>query len=141
MYVTGGAGSRYDGESFGEEYELPNRRAYTETCAAIALFMWNYRMLLVTGDAKYADLMELVLYNGLLSGISIDGRHYFYVNPLEDRGRHRRQQWYECACCPPNIARTLTSFLDTCMQHLRMEFTLICTKRAKLIWSLVERKL
>lgn len=110
MYVTGGAGSRYDGESFGEEYELPNRRAYTETCAAIALFMWNYRMLLVTGDAKYADLMELVLYNGLLSGISIDGRHYFYVNPLEDRGRHRRQQWYECACCPPNIARTLTSF-------------------------------
>jgi len=110
MYITGGAGSRYEGESFGEDYELPNRRAYTETCAAIASYMWNYRMFLATGDAKYVDLMELVLYNGLLSGISIDGKHYFYVNPLEDRGEKRRQPWYECACCPPNIARTLTSF-------------------------------
>ncbi|PNR97926.1 glycoside hydrolase family 127 protein [Petrotoga olearia] len=110
MYITGGAGSRYEGESFGEDYELPNRRAYTETCAAIASYMWNYRMFLATGDAKYADLMELVLYNGLLSGISIDGKNYFYVNPLEDRGEKRRQPWYECACCPPNIARTLTSF-------------------------------
>jgi hypothetical protein len=110
MYITGGAGSRYEGESFGEDYELPNRRAYTETCAAIASYMWNYRMFLATGEAKYVDLMELVLYNGLLSGISIDGKHYFYVNPLEDRGKKRRQPWYECACCPPNIARTLTSF-------------------------------
>ncbi|MGY4687782.1 glycoside hydrolase family 127 protein [Petrotoga sp. DB-2] len=110
MYITGGAGSRYEGESFGEDYELPNRRAYTETCAAIASYMWNYRMFLATGEAKYVDLMELVLYNGLLSGISIDGKHYFYVNPLEDRGKKRRQPWYECACCPPNISRTLTSF-------------------------------
>jgi len=110
MYITGGAGSRYEGESFGEDYELPNRRAYTETCAAIASYMWNYRMFLVTGEGKYVDLMELVLYNGLLSGISIDGKHYFYVNPLEDRGKKRRQPWYECACCPPNISRTLTSF-------------------------------
>lgn len=110
MYVTGGAGSRYEGEAFGEEYELPNKRAYTETCAAIASFMWNYRMFLATGEAKYVDLMELVLYNGLLSGLSIDGKNYFYVNPLEDRGKHRRKSWYDCACCPPNIARTLTSF-------------------------------
>jgi hypothetical protein len=110
MYVTGGAGSRYEGEAFGEEYELPNKRAYTETCAAIASFMWNYRMFLATGEAKYVDLMELVLYNGLLSGLSIDGKNYFYVNPLEDRGKHRRKPWYDCACCPPNIARTLTSF-------------------------------
>jgi len=110
MYVTGGAGSRYEGEAFGEEYELPNKRAYTETCAAIASFMWNYKMFLATGEAKYVDLMELVLYNGLLSGLSIDGKNYFYVNPLEDRGKHRRKSWYDCACCPPNIARTLTSF-------------------------------
>jgi len=110
MYITGGVGSRYEGESFGEEYELPNRRAYAETCAAIANFMWNWRMLLATGDGKFSDLMEQVLYNGLLSGISLDGKHYFYVNPLEDRGNHQRQKWFKCACCPPNVARLIASF-------------------------------
>lgn len=109
MYVTGGVGSRYEGEAFGEDYELPNSRAYAETCAAIANFMWNWRMLLLTGDGAFADIMELALYNGVLSGISLDGRHYFYVNPLADRGRHRRQEWFECACCPPNIARLIAS--------------------------------
>lgn len=109
MYVTGGVGSRYEGEAFGEVYELPNRRAYAETCAAIANFMWNYRMLLVTADGKFADLMEQVLYNGLLSGVSIDGKHYFYVNPLEDFGKHKRQEWFKCACCPTNLARFLPS--------------------------------
>ncbi len=109
MYITGGVGSRYEGESIGAAYELPNRRAYTESCAAIGNLMWNWRMLLATGDGKFADVMEQTLYNGLLSGISLDGKNYFYVNPLEDRGTHRRQPWYEVACCPPNLARTLGS--------------------------------
>lgn len=109
VYITGGVGSRYEGEAFGEEYELPNRRAYAETCASIASFMWNWRMLLATGEAKFADAMEQVLYNGLLSGISTDGVHYFYVNPLEDLGRHRRKDWFNCACCPTNLARFLPS--------------------------------
>lgn len=109
MYITGGVGSRYEGESIGESYELPNRRAYAETCAAIGNFIWNWRMLLATGNGKFADVMEQTLYNGLLSGISLDGKNYFYVNPLEDRGNHRRQSWYEVACCPTNLARTLAS--------------------------------
>jgi hypothetical protein len=109
MYVTGGAGARKEGEAFGENYELPNETAYAETCATIANFMWNYRMLLVSGESRFADIMELCLYNGILSGISIDGKEYFYVNPLADRGAHRRQRWFACACCPPNIARTITS--------------------------------
>ena len=109
MYVTGGAGARHEGEAFGEAYELPNETAYAETCATIANFMWNYRMLLVSGESRFADIMELCLYNGILSGISIDGKEYFYVNPLADRGSHRRQRWFACACCPPNIARTITS--------------------------------
>lgn len=109
LYITGGVGSRHEGEAFGEEYELPNRRAYAETCASIANFMWNWRMLLATGDAKFADTMEQILYNGLLSGISVDGKHYFYVNPLEDLGKHRRREWFNCACCPTNLARFLPS--------------------------------
>jgi len=109
MYITGGIGSRYVGESFGEDYELPNVTAYAETCAAIANVMWNWRMLLITGEARFADVMELALYNGVLAGISIDGEEYFYVNPLADRGTHRRQRWFKCACCPPNIARLLAS--------------------------------
>lgn len=116
MYVTGGLGSRFEGESFGVDYELPNARAYTETCAAIASIMWNWRMLLITGEAKYADLIEWTLYNAFLPGVSLDGKEYFYVNPLADEGRHRRKRWYECACCPPNIARmfaSLTGYVAT----------------------------
>jgi DUF1680 family protein len=109
MYVTGGLGARYEGESFGEDFELPNARAYTETCAAIGSVMWNWRMLLLTGEAKYADLMEWTLYNAFLPGLSVDGKAYFYVNPLADEGRHRRQPWFACACCPPNIARAIAS--------------------------------
>ncbi|WP_448522607.1 glycoside hydrolase family 127 protein [Pseudothermotoga sp.] len=112
MYITGGVGSRHEGESFGEDYELVNRRAYAETCSAIANFMWNWRMLLATGKSIFADTMELVLYNGLLSGISVDGKRYFYVNPLEDSGRHVRQEWFKCACCPTNLARFLPSMLN-----------------------------
>lgn len=109
MYITGGIGSRYEGESFGENYELPNEEAYCETCASVASIMWNWRMLLITGDAKFSDLIELVLYNAALAGISLDGKHYFYVNPLESHEKHERQDWYACACCPPNIARLLAS--------------------------------
>jgi hypothetical protein len=109
MYVTGGLGARHEGEAFGKDYELPSDRAYAETCAAIANVMWNWRVLNVTGDAKYADLMELALYNGVLSGLSLEGTEYFYVNPLEDDGTHRRQPWFGCACCPPNVARLMAS--------------------------------
>lgn len=109
MYITGACGARSEWEAFGKGYELPNKRAYAETCASIANFMWNYRMFLATGEGKYVDVMEQVLYNGLLSGISLDGKHYFYDNPLESDGTHCRREWFECACCPPNIARLITS--------------------------------
>ena len=109
LYINGGIGSRHEGEAFGKDYELPNERAYTETCAAIGSIMWNWRMLLLSGEARFADLMELSLYNGVLSGLSLDGQSYFYQNPLADDGSHRRQAWFGCACCPPNIARLLAS--------------------------------
>lgn len=107
LYVSGGVGARHDGESFGADHELPNGRAYTETCAAIGSAMWCLRMLAATGEARYADLLEWTLFNAVLPGWSIDGRSYLYVNPLEADGSHRRQPWYHCACCPPNLARTL----------------------------------
>ena len=106
-YVTGGLGARWEGEAFGGDYELP-ARAYAETCAAIGSVMWNWRMLLATGEAKYADALERALYNGVLSGLSLDGGEYFYQNPLADGGGHRRQPWFGCACCPPNVARLLS---------------------------------
>ncbi|MBW3633666.1 MAG: glycoside hydrolase family 127 protein [Chloroflexi bacterium] len=109
MYVSGGIGSRYEGESFGEDYELPNALAYTETCAAIGSMMWNWRMLSIEAEARYADLLELTLYNAMLPGVSLDGETYFYQNPLADEGSHRRQAWFGTACCPPNVARTLAS--------------------------------
>jgi hypothetical protein len=114
MYITGGLGSRHQGEAIGADYELPNAQAYAETCAGIADAMWAWRMLQVRGDATYADVMERALYNAALPGISLDGTAYFYVNPLAQDGVpepgssiHQRQPWFGCACCPPNIARTL----------------------------------
>ncbi len=109
LYVSGGIGSRHDGESFGRDYELPNERAYAETCAAIGSVMWSWRMLQQFGQVQYADVMERTLYNAVLSGLSLDGQRYFYENPLSDDGTHRRQPWFGCACCPPNIARLLSS--------------------------------
>jgi DUF1680 family protein len=109
IYVSSGIGGRWEGESFGRDFELPNLRAYTETCAAIGSIMWNWRMLLITGEAKYADLIESTLYNAMLPGISLSGDLYFYQNPLADDGTHRRAPWFDCACCPPNLARTLAS--------------------------------
>jgi DUF1680 family protein len=109
LYVSGGAGSRYSGEAFGRDYELPNERAYAETCAAIGSVMWNWRMLALEGDARYADVLEMTLYNGFLAGLSLDGLAYFYQNPLADDGTQRREAWYDCACCPTNIVRLLAS--------------------------------
>jgi DUF1680 family protein len=109
MYVTGGLGARHDGEAFGGDFELPNQRSYTETCAAVASIMWNQRMLALDGEARFADLIEHTLYNAALPGISLGGDEYFYVNPLADDGTHRRSRFFHTACCPPNIARLLGS--------------------------------
>ncbi|MGB3327376.1 MAG: beta-L-arabinofuranosidase domain-containing protein, partial [Thermomicrobiales bacterium] len=108
-YISGGIGSRWEGEAFGKDYELPNARAYTESCAAIGSIMWAWRMLTlaIEDNTRYADQIEHTLYNALLPGLSLDGQGYFYQNPLSDDGGHRRQPWFGCACCPPNIARLL----------------------------------
>jgi DUF1680 family protein len=108
-YVTGALGSRYEGEAFGDDYELPNERAYAETCAAIGAVFWNWRMLARYGDAKYADAIETALYNSVISGVSLDGQGYFYMNPLASPGGYERDSWFECSCCPPNVARLMMS--------------------------------
>jgi len=112
MYVTGGVGSRSDGEAFGDAYELPNFRAYGESCAAIGNMMWNWRMLAATGDAKFTDVIERALYNGINSGMSLDGVLYCYRNPLAfdpSTGDKIRNEWYDVTCCPPNLERILAS--------------------------------
>jgi hypothetical protein len=109
MYLTGGIGPARHNEGFTAPYDLPNETAYAETCAAIGLVLWSHRMLQFDCDGRYADIMERALYNGVLSGISLDGEKFFYVNPLASRGDHHRQDWFDCACCPPNIARLLAS--------------------------------
>lgn len=109
LYITGGIGSRAQGEGFGPDYELNNHTAYCETCAAIANVYWNYRMFLATGDAKYADVYERALYNGVISGVSLSGDKFFYDNPLESMGQHERQRWFGCACCPGNVTRFMAS--------------------------------
>ncbi|MEO8658319.1 MAG: beta-L-arabinofuranosidase domain-containing protein [Bryobacteraceae bacterium] len=112
MYLTGGVGSRASGEAFGEPYELPNQLAYTESCAAIAIAFWNWRMLQATADARYTDIFERALYNGANSGVSISGTLYCYRNPLEmtgDPSDKIRNPWYDTTCCPPNIQRILAS--------------------------------
>jgi uncharacterized protein len=109
LYVTGGIGATGNGEAFGLNYELPNMSAYNETCAAIGNDYWNHRMFLLHADARYLDVMERTLYNGLLSGVSLDGRSFFYPNPLESSGQHQRSPWFGCACCPGNITRFLAS--------------------------------
>lgn len=108
-YITGGIGPSASNEGFTSDYDLPNLTAYQETCASVAMAMWNHRMNLAYGDAKYADCMETALYNGILSGVSLDGRKFFYVNPLESTGGHHRSDWFSCACCPPNVTRTLAA--------------------------------
>ena len=109
LFITGGIGSRPQGEGFGPNYELNNHTAYCETCAAIANVYWNYRMFLATGESKYIDVCERALYNNVLSGVSLSGDKFFYDNPLESDGEHERQKWFGCACCPGNITRFVAS--------------------------------
>lgn len=115
LYLTGGIGAQHMGEAFSDNYELPNATAYAETCAAVANIMWNHRMFLLHGDAKYMDILERTLYNGFLSGVSLDGSTFFYANPLESDGSHpfnrdgsaTRSPWFSTSCCPPNVGRLL----------------------------------
>lgn len=114
IYLTGGLGARHSGEAFGEAYELPNATAYNETCAAIAGALFAHRMLLLRADAAFADVLERILYNGLISGVALTGDRFFYPNPLEsdgvakfNHGSNERQPWFGCSCCPVNVARTL----------------------------------
>jgi DUF1680 family protein len=109
MYVTGGIGAQAKSESFGAAYELPNEAAYCETCAAIGVALWAHRLNLMHGDAQYADVLERAVYNGILSGVGLDGKHFFYVNPLASDGKHHRQPFFDCACCPSNVVRFLPS--------------------------------
>ncbi len=109
LYITGGIGATAKGEAFGANYELPNMTAYNETCASIGNDFWNHRLFLLHADAKYIDVMERTLYNGLLSGVSLDGKSFFYPNPLESAGQHQRSPWFGVACCPGNITRFMAS--------------------------------
>ncbi len=121
LYITGGVGSRHKSEGFGDPYELPPDRAYCETCAAIASIHWNWRLLLATGESRFADLLERTIYNGFAASTGSDGTSFFYSNPLQVRAEHeasdeeesgRRLPWYACACCPPNVMRLVAA-----MQH------------------------
>ncbi len=109
LYITGGIGSVPSGEAFGKNYELPNMTAYNETCAAVGNDFWNHRLFLLHADSKYIDVMERTLYNGLISGVSLDGKTFFYPNPLESAGQHERSPWFGTACCPSNITRFVAS--------------------------------
>ncbi len=109
LYITGGIGAAGGHEGFGPEYDLPNMQAYNETCASVGMDYWNHRLFLLEGDAKYIDVMERTLYNGLISGVSLDGKTFFYPNPLESVGQHARAEWFGVACCPGNITRFMAS--------------------------------
>lgn len=109
LYITGGIGSRAQGEGFGPNYELPNMTAYCETCASISNVYWNYRLFLNEADSKYIDVLERALYNGVISGVSLSGDKFFYDNPLESVHNHDRAPWFGCACCPGNITRFMAS--------------------------------
>ena len=109
LYINGGIGATNEGEAFGEAYHLPNVTAYNETCAAIGNAFWNHRMFLATGDSKYIDILERSMYNNIMDGVSLNGKRFFYPNPLASFGQHERKEWFGCACCPPNVARFLPS--------------------------------
>lgn len=109
IYLTGGIGATGAWEGFGPDYELPNASAYAETCASIANALWNYRLFLLHGDSKYIDVLERIIYNGFLSGISLSGDRFFYSNPLTSFGQHERSPWFTCACCPGNVSRFMPS--------------------------------
>ncbi len=109
LYLTGGTGALHQGEAYGKNDELPNLTAYAETCAAIANVYWNHRMFCLHGDAKYIDVMERSLYNGVISGVALDGKSFFYPNPLASKGEEERSPWFGCACCPSNMTRFIAS--------------------------------
>lgn len=109
FYLNGGIGARGDGERFGDNYELPNKDAYNETCAAIANVYWNFRMFELHGQSKYIDVLERSLYNNVLSGVSLDGKNFFYPNPLAADGSYKREPWFDCSCCPTNMCRFISS--------------------------------
>lgn len=109
MYITGGIGPAASNEGFTDYFDLPNDTAYAETCASVGTVFWASRMLGRGPDRRYADIMEQALYNGALPGLSTDGKTFFYDNPLESAGKHHRWKWHHCPCCPPNIARLVTS--------------------------------
>ena len=138
MYITGGIGSAYEGEAFTKDYHLPNDTAYSETCASIGLIFFASRMLRLERKSVYADVMERALYNCVLAGMQLDGKRFFYVNPLEvipglsgqaKTHRHtltQRPKWFACACCPPNVARLLPSIAEDASvsyTHLRAHET------------------
>lgn len=140
LYLTGGIGAKAQGEAFGADYELPNATAYNETCAAIALALWNQRMFLLHGDAKYFDVFERVVYNGFLAGIALDGNRFFYPNPLAadgvqpfNQGAPGRKPWFDCACCPVNIVRFLPSLAGSVVatREERVFVNLFVSSRAK----------
>jgi DUF1680 family protein len=112
MYITGGIGSSGSNEGFTIDYDLPNEKAYCETCASVGMVFWNQRMNTLTGEAKYTDVLERSLYNGALSGLSLSGDRFFYGNPLASTGNHKRSEWFGCACCPSNISRLISSLGD-----------------------------
>lgn len=112
MYITGGIGSSRDNEGFTGDYNLPNESAYCETCASVGMVYWNSRMNLMNKDSKYADIVEKEIYNGVISGVSLDGTKFFYENPLQSNGNHHRKKWYDVSCCPTQISRFIPSIGD-----------------------------
>ncbi len=126
MYVTGGIGPSAHNEGFTVPYDLPNDSAYCETCAAIGMALWNHRMFLMSGDGKYADVLEREVYNGLLSGVSLSGDRFFYVNPLASVGRHHRVPWFSCSCCPTNLVRYIPGMGERIWAH-----------RGNAVWSVL----
>jgi len=161
LYITGGIGSRYDGESFGEPYELPVDQCYCETCAAIGNFFWNWRMLLISGESRYADLMERLMYNGILSSPSLEGTGFFYVNPLmirngqyvrysnnppEQYKAHGRPEWHSVSCCAPNVMRWFASLSNYLVsrdkegiqihQYCNMDISASLSEKAPVVLSL-----
>ncbi|MDK3155868.1 glycoside hydrolase family 127 protein [Kamptonema cortianum] len=136
MYVTGGIGSSGRNEGFTQDYDLPNASAYAETCAAIGLCMWASRMAEATGEARYGEVFERALFNGVLAGVSLDGKEYHYDNPLESFGKHRRKPWFDCACCPPNVARFLLSLSRYTASLRRDELTLLLPIDQEIEWTI-----
>ena len=131
MYVTGGLGSSRHNEGFTFDYDLPNETAYCETCAGIGFVFWNHRLLQLDCDGRYADVLERALYNNVLSGVSLDGKKFFYENPLASVGKHHREEWFGCACCPPNIARLLASLGQYVYSRMSTPSRSICMRKAR----------